>query len=151
MRPLIIDSPNLQSLKQKYLSTLLTFVFWVIWLYLWMPLITLIGWWTGIDLFYVHMIKLNGNQLLYQDLFFFLKGISLLGSTLAIWALYNYFRFRKVDRRTALPPVKNEQLSAFFGIEKDNLHNLQDTKYISVYFDQDGQITETRNNDALAK
>jgi biofilm PGA synthesis protein PgaD len=110
-----------------------------------MPLITLIGWWAGIDLFYVHMIKLDGNQLLYKDLFFFLKCIILLGGTLAIWASYNYFRFRKLERRMALPAVTNRELSLFFGIDKKSLDKQQLEKYISVQFDENGNISDLNN------
>lgn len=105
----------------------------------------MIGWWAGIDLFYVHMIKLDGNQLLYKDLFFFLKWILLLSGTLAIWAAYNYFRFRKVERRMALAAVTNQELSTFFGIETIALNKQQLAKYICVRFDEKGTITEINN------
>ncbi|WP_404356522.1 poly-beta-1,6-N-acetyl-D-glucosamine biosynthesis protein PgaD [Methylotuvimicrobium sp. KM1] len=143
MKPLIIDSPSLQSLKQKYISAALTFIFWILWFYLWIPVITLLGWWAGADMFYLQMIELGGVELLFQDLAFILKCIALLGGSLAVWAAYNYYRFRNLDRRTPLPNVSNEALARHFGIDPKSLTDLQNAKFITVQFDDNGKIIQS--------
>ncbi len=143
MKPLIINSPSLQSLKQKYISAALTFIFWILWFYLWIPVITLLGWWAGADMFYLQMIELGGVELLFQDLKFILKCIALLGGSLAVWAAYNYYRFRNLERRTPLPNVSKEALAQHFGIDPKSLTDLQNAKYINVQFDDNGKITQS--------
>lgn len=143
MKPLIINSPSLQSLKQKYISAALTFIFWILWFYLWIPVITLLGWWAGADMFYLQMIELGGVELLFQDLEFILKCIALLGGSLAVWAAYNYYRFRNLERRTPLPNVSKEALAQHFGIDPKSLTDLQNAKYINVQFDDNGKITQS--------
>ncbi|MBU2570573.1 MAG: poly-beta-1,6-N-acetyl-D-glucosamine biosynthesis protein PgaD [Gammaproteobacteria bacterium] len=143
MKPLIINSPSLQSLKQKYISAALTFIFWILWFYLWIPVITLLSWWAGADMFYLQMIELGGVELLFQDLEFILKCIALLGGSLAVWAAYNYYRFRNLERRTPLPNVSKEALAQHFGIDPKSLTDLQNAKYINVQFDDNGKITQS--------
>lgn len=43
-RHLIIDRPDLQSWRQRAVFGSLTVMFWMLWLLLWLPLITLLGW-----------------------------------------------------------------------------------------------------------
>jgi biofilm PGA synthesis protein PgaD len=140
MKDLIIDTPSLQSLKQKYLSTFLTFVFWVVWIFLWTPLITLIGWLLGIDWMYFQMIELGGYEAVANDFMYFLLYVTIMAGMLAIWASYNFFRFRNVDRRLALPPTDNSQLSEFFKVDMATLSQKQHTQCLSVSFDDEGNI-----------
>lgn len=140
MKPLVIDTPSLQSLRQKYFSTLITFVFWVVWIFLWTPLVTLLGWFLSIDQVYIQMIALNGYEEVIDDFVLFVRCVAGMGGALAIWALYNFGRFRNVERRAALPPVSNAQLSDFFHVDIETLSQQQAAQCLSVGFDDDGNI-----------
>lgn len=140
MKDLIINTPSLQSIKQKYVSALLTFAFWVVWIFLWTPLVTLIGWILGVDLVIFQMIELGGYQGVVADFILFLLCVALMGGALAIWAGYNFVRFRNVDRRTPLPPVTNSQLAEFFKVNEASLSTQQEAQCLSVSFDDDGNI-----------
>ncbi len=113
-RSLVIHRPSLQTLRQKYVSRVLTFVFWLLWFFLWIPLITFIGWIAGFDIFYLEMIELEGYQEVAAEFSLFLLGVAIIGGLLGIWALYNFLRFKNVERRTAINPVNNQQLADFF-------------------------------------
>jgi biofilm PGA synthesis protein PgaD len=63
-----------------------------------------------------------------------------MGGALAIWAGYNFVRFRNVDRRTPLPPVTNSQLAEFFKVNEVLLSTQQQTQCLSVSFDDEGNI-----------
>lgn len=143
MNDLIIDTPLLQSLKQKYVSALLTFIFWVLWIYLWTPLITLVGWILGINLAFFQMVELGGYKDVAADFVIFLLCVAIMGGALAIWASYNFFRFRNVDRRTPLPAVTNSQLSAFFKVDRVMLSKQQEAQCLSVSFDEQGNIVSS--------
>lgn len=140
IRPLIIDSPSLQSLRQRYLSATFTFIFWTIWIFLWTPLLTLIGWLLGLDLVYIEMIELKGYQAVVADFGLFLICIGIIGSILGIWAAYNFFRFKDMERRAAIKPVDNPQLAAFFQVDPQTLTRQQKTQCLSVSFDSLGNI-----------
>ncbi|QPK62836.1 poly-beta-1,6-N-acetyl-D-glucosamine biosynthesis protein PgaD [Methylomonas sp. LL1] len=140
-KPLVIDSPSLQSLRQRYLSTFFTFLFWVVWIFLWTPLITLIGWLLGFDLIYSEMIELEGYKGVLADFVLFISCVAIIGCLLGFWALYNFLRFKDVDRRAALAPVNNRQLSAFFAVDPARLAIQQKTQCLTVSFDADGNIT----------
>lgn len=146
-RPLIIDTPSLQSLRQRYLSTTFTLVFWIIWILLWTPLITLAGWIFGLDLVYIEMIKLEGYKGVIADFGLFLICITVIGGMLGIWAAYNFFRFKDLERRAAIDPVTNRQLAAFFGVDPQTLLKQQKTQCLTVSFDSDGNIIASRQLD----
>lgn len=140
MKPLIISTPSLQSLRQKYVSTVLTFVFWVVWIFLWTPLVTLVGWLLGIEQVYFQMIELDGYREVLDDFVLFLEWVAIMGGTLAVWALYNFLRFRNIERRMPLPPVTTTQQAAFFHVDVVTLSKQQETRCLSVGFDEDGNI-----------
>ena len=52
MRPLIIERPELQSIVQRYGYVSVTVVCWFLWLYLFVPLLSLGGWFLGGSLVY---------------------------------------------------------------------------------------------------
>lgn len=142
LNDLIISVPKLQSLRKRFASALLTLIFWAIWLYLWIPLITLIGWLLGFDSVYFQMIELKGLNTLVDRLGLFAAAIALLALTLGSWALYNFLRFRGADYRKPFPPVSDQELSAFFKVEKKKLLNAKNSRFITVRFTDEGQISE---------
>lgn len=142
MKPLIISTPSLQNLRQKYVSTVLTFLFWVIWIFLWTPLVTLVGWVLGLEQVYFQMVALDGYREVLKDFVLFLEWVAVMGGALAIWALYNFLRFRNVERRTALPPVTMTQQATFFRVDAEILAKHQQARCLSVSFDANGNIVE---------
>ena len=99
MNPLIIKRPNLQTLRQKYTNTIVTLAFWALWFYLWIPLISLVAWLFGIEIFYEEFILMEGYHLLLS-LFFRYGMVTLLISICLLgWAFYNQLRYRRKDRR----------------------------------------------------
>jgi biofilm PGA synthesis protein PgaD len=141
MSSLVIDSPSLQSLRQKYISSFLTMVFWILWIFLWTPLITLVAWISGMDLVYFQMVELEGGKAVAENFLIFLEIVAGMGVLYGAWAAYNYLRYGKLNRRTALPPVTNEELGEFFQVDPFRLAEKQDCQCISVRFDVDGNIT----------
>ncbi|PPD33024.1 MAG: poly-beta-1,6-N-acetyl-D-glucosamine biosynthesis protein PgaD [Methylomonas sp.] len=141
-RPLIINTPSLQSLQQRYVSAFLTFIFWVIWFFLWTPLITLFGWLSGLDLIYIQMIELEGFSDIAEDFSGFLISVAIFGGLLGFWALYNFLRFKDIERRAAITPVNNQQLAAFFGVGVNLLGKQQQAQCLSISFDDQGNISQ---------
>ncbi len=137
----IIESPKLQTLRLKYSSTLLTLIFWVLWFYLWVPLITLGGWWLQISFFENEILIESGLDAFLNVLPVFIAIIFTLNGTLALWAYYNFSRFKGMDRRKLLPAVNNTELIQFWGICEDELNAIQVNKVSTMVFSDNGEIT----------
>jgi biofilm PGA synthesis protein PgaD len=147
MKDLIIDTPSMQSLWQRFSSVIFTFVFWVLWFFIWIPLVTVFAWYLGIDLIYFEMFEMDGYKALMDDVFEFIRVVSLLGGALAIWAAYNYFRFRGKKRRVAPAQVSSKEMAEYFEVKEAELHENQQAKLISVSFDDTGKIIRMTRQD----
>jgi len=132
----IIDTPKLQSLQLKYTSTIFTLIFWVLWFYLWIPLVTLVGWWFQIDTIQHTMITLNGFHAFLLELPILLTYILILIGLLAVWSSYNYFRFKGLERRKPLRPVSQNDILSKFSIDEVELGIIQENKIILIKFDE---------------
>lgn len=141
MKELIINTPSILSLKQKSSSAFLSFIFWVLWFYLWIPLTSLIGWYFGGDLVYRQIIELNQNKEFIEELYFFGKALTIFGVSFGIWVAYNYYRFRNIERRGQARHVTSKDLADHFNVNLFTLLEHQKAQYISVSFDEDGKIT----------
>ncbi len=141
MTDLVINTPSMQSLWQRYSSIVFTFVFWIIWFFLWIPVVTGLAWYLGFDLVYFEMFEQEGYKVVLFDFFRFLMVVAFLGGALAIWAAYNYFRFRGKDRRKVQSPVPMKEMADFFEVEQALVERFQRVKSVSVSFDNAGKIT----------
>lgn len=142
----IIDTPKLQTLRLKYTSTLITLIFWIIWFYLWVPLITLAGWWFQLKFFQQEMLVVDGLDAFLDVLPVFIAITLALNSTLAIWALYNFIRFKGMDRRKGLPPVQNNDLLQLWAISEASLTDVQNNKVSTIIISEDGSIAVNKEN-----
>ena len=140
MKDLIIDTPSIQTQWQRFSSVIFTFIFWVLWFFIWIPLVTAFAWYLGFDLIYFEMFEMDGYKALIDDLFGFIQVVILLGGTLAIWAAYNYFRFRGKQRRTAPAQVSSKEMAEYYEITEAELNENKQAKLISVSFDDTGKI-----------
>lgn len=138
--PLIIERPDLQSWPQRALSGVLTTFFWMVWLVLWLPLVTLAGWVFFGWQFKFHMFDLGGDEGFFELIGAYLVVIAAMGITLLAWAKYNHLRFRNVERRKAFPAVTPAMLQARFGQEESSLLAWQRRRIMVVEHDPEGRI-----------
>jgi len=140
MRPLIIERPDLQSLRQWYAYAILTLLFWILWFYLWIPLVSLVAWLFGFQLFYQQMIVLEGLRGVLDLAGWYGLVIALLGSSLLCWALYNQLRFRGREKRHHQEKIKAPELAAFHHIDPALIPRIQQAKRIVIIHDAHGHI-----------
>jgi biofilm PGA synthesis protein PgaD len=141
-RPLIIERPDLQTGGQRWLYLALTLLFWLFYLYLWLPLVTLAGWafglWRGYDVFLVH----QGYRNLLTILLWYASGIALFAATLIGWAVYNLVRFRGKERRRRPRSVTLTEQANHYGVQPHSLASWRRAKVIVVAHDPLGRITD---------
>ena len=142
----IIDTPKLQTLRLKYTSAVITLIFWIIWFYLWVPLITLAGWWFQLKFFQQEMLIVDGLDAFLDVLPVFIAITLALNGTLAIWALYNFIRFKGMDRRKGLPPVQTNDLLQLWAISEASLTGAQTNKISTISISEEGDITVNKED-----
>lgn len=138
--PLIIERPDLQSWQQRFVSRTLTLFFWGVWVYLWLPAVTLAGWMAGLERFHFHMVVLEGYEGLIELLAIYAVIIFILGATLIGWAKYNHMRFRGVERRKARPTVSVDALARQAHSSVEALMGWRGARIAVVHHHADGAI-----------
>ena len=141
-KSLIIDRPELQTPQQRYIFSMLTLVFWIIWFYLWLPLLSLFAWLLGFEYFYENMIRLNGLEGLLDLIGWYGLVIGASALLLVFWSAYNLSRFQGKNKRTTSIRVTEEQMAEFFHIDKSGLQICHHEKRIVFEFGQDGSILD---------
>lgn len=132
---LIIDTPGLQELKRRYGYGLATLVMWIVWLYLWLPLVSLLAWIAGVELFYEHMIKLGGYQGLLAQLHWYIMAVIGISVLWVYWVEFNRRRFQGRDRRNRVAQVSNLYDEAtFFDVEPEQILEARRARTIHVHF-----------------
>jgi biofilm PGA synthesis protein PgaD len=140
MTNLIIDKPHWQTRGQRVVFGSVTLVFWAVWIYLWLPILGFVGWLLGVRLAYDQMIIKGGYVGLLHLLGIYALIILALGASLLIWAYYNYFRFRGVDRRAARPPVSVINLSERYQFPAETLDRWITARRLVLHHNQEGRL-----------
>lgn len=145
---LIINRPHHMAKSRRFADAGLTLVFWVLLLYLWQPLISIIAWVFKSKIFYNHMIVLGGIYELAQLALFYTIIILLLGGSLLVWAKVNQFRFRGKEKRKSIENVGIEKEAERYGVTAKTLMQWKNIKNSEVYFSEDGAPVVINNDKA---
>ena len=137
---LIINKPNLKNMPLLFGEGVLTILFWGVWFYLWLPIISMVAWWLGFSFFYRHMVELGGFNGFIKFLNVFLSGIFLLCGALSIWSFYNLKRYGSYHRRNKTMITDMAKLATNFNISREKLQKTQTAKRISFSFAEDNTI-----------
>ncbi len=138
----LIERPDLQSPRQRKLYGALTLVFWAFWVYLWVPLLALLAWSLGVQQAFKYMVVLGGYHEVLQVIGMYSLIVLLLGGGLVVWAAYNIFRFRGVERRTGSLPVTPAQIGRDFGQDPRSVALWQGEKRLCISHDAKGRIAQ---------
>lgn len=137
-----IYRPDLQGRLRRGLDNTLTVLGWLVWLYLFIPLITLIGWIFGYHR--LDQFVLSSPRASAYTLVIYMIVIALAGATLVLWALYNLVRFRGKERRSHPHNITEDALAAEFHVETSQLWRLQRSRIAQIHCDDDGNIAEIK-------
>ncbi|MBK8162990.1 MAG: poly-beta-1,6-N-acetyl-D-glucosamine biosynthesis protein PgaD [Gammaproteobacteria bacterium] len=143
-RPLIIENPELQTPRQRYAFAALTLFFWIIWFYLWIPIVSLLAWLFGAERFYQAMIMRSGLDALIELLGLYSIIILVMGALLAGWAWYNQMRFRGREKRRVSTVVTPEEVGSFYALKPEQLELARYAKHVVIDHDEHGQVKDIR-------
>ena len=138
--PDIIERNDLESTGKRRVGQIVSLIAWIIWIYLFTPIIALIGWFFGVELFQRYILDdpigtLRAVQV--YALVIFIAGVVFIG-----WAGYNWFRFHNRERRHAPPPISSRELARRFGIAPAEAEDIEHHRIVTVYFNEDAEIIE---------
>lgn len=137
---LILNMPDLVPRHKKIGSSIFTVIFWGLFAYLWMPLITLLAWALGIrqsynEVFYItELSNFKHLALIYSTI------VIAMGGALLLWALQEYLRFRNVSRRREPTEVEPHELATYTGIAEDNIVSGQSARRLMAHHAKDGKV-----------
>ncbi|MDV2453777.1 MULTISPECIES: poly-beta-1,6-N-acetyl-D-glucosamine biosynthesis protein PgaD [Acinetobacter] len=144
--PQYIDEPK--YVRNKSAGYGLFFLGWLVWIWLFLPLITLLLWWYEGYTVYHHLIIGNGPDgpisLLHMAL-----AIDIFILFLLVWASYNWIRFRNKERRHAPVPVGVEQMAESFNLPVADVESMKQAKNITLHYDEDGVLQQYAINQTL--
>lgn len=135
-----IDAPELLSGSERARDTIVTAAMWLVYLYLWVPFLSLCAWLLGFQLAYDVMIVSGGAKDLGGVLVIYGVIVAVIFLSVTAWSLTNRYRFGHLARRRGLPPVSDEEMASYFGIEPRALAGLRAGKRIRVAFGVEGKI-----------
>jgi len=142
--PPIIERPDLQTGRQRTVTSVLTAAFWAFWFYLWMPLLALLAWVLGVQQAHKYMVALEGYQELLYVLQLYAIVIAIMGGSLMIWAGYNIRRFSGADKRSARPSVTAADIGRDVEHDARHISIWQRARSLIVRYDDAGRLATVR-------
>ena len=115
-----------------------TTLFWLAWLYLVMPLVSLLLWALGVQLFMDEMIVRGGYEALIGELAHYsLVIIAMLVVTL-VWVYWNLRHYGRHEKRTQQPlPVSVEETATSARLAPDVIQGAWTNRRLRITFDDD--------------
>jgi len=135
VRDIIIDRPELQSKSKRAVYGVLTAALWSFYLYLLLPLATLLAWWLGFTAVYEEMVMRRGWEALLELIGVYGSIVLAMGLAQVGWALINWLRFYgRRDRRRERPPVMRQEFTEpLFLMDTDDLPVWLNAKRLVVH------------------
>ncbi len=138
--PRFIDQPDLQSAGQRTVLSILALLAWICWLYLFLPLLTLVGW--AISYQRVNQYIVHNKDGFFQQIELLGPIVIIMGTLLIFWATYNWVRFRGSSRRVAPQDATVNEIAVHFKISANLVHQAQSRQVNVFYFDENGAVID---------
>lgn len=126
----IIDRPDLKTVLRNMGEWSFTTFMWVLWVYLFLPVINILLWVFGGHRFYITVVQEAHYQDaidMFQNTGWFVLIVFLI---LRGWGLYNYHRFGKRERRKQASSVSMDQMADFFQVTEATVARMRDQQEV---------------------
>lgn len=146
MTPPIINLPKRQGRGRRTFFQMLTAMAWVAYLYLWLPLVTLVAWAFGMRTAYGEMYQkqdaVEPFLLLALPMIALACAVVLLG-----WAEYNRARFAGEDRRRPMAPIGEADVALALGADVATAELLRGSRIVALTLDEKARPTTAVSRD----
>ncbi|MCI0504937.1 MAG: poly-beta-1,6-N-acetyl-D-glucosamine biosynthesis protein PgaD [Gammaproteobacteria bacterium] len=125
------------------------FVSWSLWVYLVMPLISLLVWIAASYLFKKEMLSPGGLETL-QNIAHYGTLILVMWAMMAVWIVWNQKRYGRRNRRHGKAPVvTNEQIRERTQLSNEEVDYLRNTKEVYLHYDEEDYPVIDQNVESL--
>ena len=146
--PEYIDRP--EYVRNKSVGYSLQIAGWFLFMWLFIPLLTIFFWLFEGKTIYQQMI-VQAEPTSPLSLVHLATMILIFIAMLLLWATYNWVRFAGKERRSAPVSVNEEQLAISFKVNPVDILNMQQAKNLTLYYDEDGRLEFFETNQSLKK
>lgn len=130
----LIDRPDSASRRRRTAYGMITAIAWALYVYLWLPLVTLLAWVLGARTGYAQLYL--AQERIDPFVILSLPLIALVcGAVLVAWAEYNRARFADADARRRAPAVAANDVADALGATRDLLPRLRDARVVVLELD----------------
>jgi biofilm PGA synthesis N-glycosyltransferase PgaC len=138
-RHLFIDHP-IVVYARRVTELTVTVLFWGVWIYLVMPLLSLLLWLAGIYLFVDRMITLGGYRAFADQLANYGVAVLVMWMLLTLWVVWNVARYGRRERRNVRPRhVSDKQMAATMGLTAAAVARLRSHKTVALHFESENR------------
>jgi biofilm PGA synthesis protein PgaD len=137
---LIIDSPDLQLASPRRSWAFVKSVGALLWFALWLPLLTVLGWYFGYETIVEQFVDRKGGIELARLLPIYLLVIGICGGSLVLWSLIQYWRFHGRNRRSVNKILETQALADFTHNTVEAVQSWQDARRVVAYHDANAHI-----------
>ena len=140
-----INVPELLSPRRRLSDAFVTGLMWLVYSYLWAPLISLVAWILGFEFAYDVMIRSGGIHGLKNVLSWYGLMLGCIIIVVTCWSFVNRLRYSGRERRKAVAVVDDHALGETFGVELSELRKLRRAQVACLSLDADGGIRQIRS------
>ncbi|MFH7765258.1 poly-beta-1,6-N-acetyl-D-glucosamine biosynthesis protein PgaD [Acinetobacter sp. BSP-28] len=146
--PEYIDQP--EYVRNKSVGYSLQIVGWFMFMWLFMPVLTLFFWWfEGQTIYEQLVIQAQPNsQLSLMNIVVMILSFIV---ALLLWATYNWARFSGKDRRKTPLAVAVPKLANSFKVNTADIINMQQARNLTLYYNNKGLLEFFETNHQLKK
>lgn len=137
--PLVIDNPELQARHKRVVYSAATLMAWSVWMYLWLPLVSLLAWWFGVRVF-IRELVVPETRMLLLTLAVYAIVVAVLALLVVAWSQYNLRRFGRRQRRRAAPSVTDREIAKWFDVPEAVIGAVRAADTQLIRFGEDGRI-----------
>lgn len=143
----IIHKPERQDRGHRLLQGVLTAGFWLLFLSLLRPVLALVAWLVGLQIFTHEMIDKNGGRALLEALWDYGLVLLTIALVMRTWAWYNRRRFAGMDRRRKpVEPMSLETIARYHQVDPRALALWQQDRWLYVRHNAAGRVLEVQAN-----
>lgn len=136
---ILVTAPEEMTTRERARDALITAILWAAYLYLWVPLVSLLAWAMGFEFAYDVMVRAGGASDLLPILLEYTVVISVIFSAFTIWSVSNRLRFKHLTRRTRRAPVRDEALAEYFRVPVSQIAAMRSRQVLHVSVDENGR------------
>lgn len=131
--------------RRRTRDAVMTTLLWILYAYLWLPLVSFIAWFMGIDFAYERVIKAGGPEELILLLLWFVIAFLLVLLIVVVWSS---FQFRQhhgdKDRRNRTVDLDPDDEREHWGLDQTTLDRLKSSQVVTVSLEGSTAISEVR-------